>query len=68
MTTQKQTEANLQNATLSTGPITSCGKAIVATNAIKHGIFTKDLIISSAIGHECEEEVYPHAIKSKAYL
>jgi hypothetical protein len=43
MTTEKQIVANIQNAQYSTGPTTMNGKAIVATNAIKHGIFTKDL-------------------------
>lgn len=56
MTTEKQLVTNLQNAQLSTGPTTTCGKAIVATNAIKHGIFTKDLIISSEIGQENGDE------------
>jgi len=56
MTTQKQIEANSQNALLSTGPVTLSGKAIISTNAIKHGIFTKDLILTSEIGQENEEE------------
>lgn len=56
MTTQKQIEANCQNAQLSTGPMSVNGKTIVATNAIKHGIFTKDLILTSEIGKENEDE------------
>lgn len=56
MTTEKQLQANQQNAQLSTGPMTEKGKAIVSTNAIKHGIFTKDLILSSDIGQENETE------------
>ena len=44
--------ANRQNAQLSTGPTTAIGKAIVSANAIKHGIFTKDLILTSSIGQE----------------
>lgn len=56
MTTQKQIETNSQNAQLSTGPITVIGKAVVATNAIKHGIFTKDLILTSEIGQESLNE------------
>lgn len=56
MTTQKQIEANCQNAQLSTGPMTVTGKGIVSANAIKHGIFTKDLILTSAIGQENEGE------------
>src|ERR1700733_5402940 len=56
MTTEKQLLANVNNAQLSTGPTTVSGKAIVATNAIKHGIFTKDLILTSEIGQENENE------------
>lgn len=47
MSTEKQLTANQLNAQLSTGPSTMNGKAAVATNAIKHGIFTKDLILLS---------------------
>lgn len=56
MSTEKQVLANQQNAQLSTGPTTISGKAIIATNAIKHGIFTKDLIMTSALEQESEEE------------
>lgn len=52
MTTEKQLLANQQNAQLSTGPITISGKGAIATNAIKHGIFTKDLILSSELENE----------------
>lgn len=52
MSSEKKLLANLQNAQLSTGPTTASGKAIIATNAIKHGIFTKDLILSSDIENE----------------
>ncbi len=56
MTTEKQLIANQQNAQLSTGPTTNSGKMIVSSNAIKHGIFTKDLIVSSEIGEENQRE------------
>lgn len=56
MTTQKQIEANCLNAQLSTGPTTACGKATVSTNAVKHGIFTKDLILASDLEHESKDE------------
>lgn len=56
MTTEKQLIANQQNAQLSIGPTTNFGKAIVSSNAIKHGIFTKDLIVSSEIGKENQQE------------
>jgi hypothetical protein len=52
MATQKQITANQQNALFSTGAITVEGKAIIANNAVKHGIFTKDLIIADGDGKE----------------
>ena len=39
MTSPAKIEANRRNAQLSTGPRTRAGKAVVATNAIRHGIF-----------------------------
>jgi hypothetical protein len=39
MTTLAKIEANQRNATLSTGPRTAEGKAVVARNATRHGIF-----------------------------
>ncbi len=56
MITKKQTEANQQNALVSTGPVTADGKAIVSQNAVKHGIFARDLIISAGDGQESEQE------------
>ena len=56
MTTEKRIEANQTNALLSTGAVTLEGKAIVSRNAIKHGIFTKDLIIKSEVCQENEIE------------
>ena len=56
MSTEKQLIANQQNAKLSTGPSTMIGKAVVAANAIKHGIFTKDLILSSESERESIED------------
>jgi|GEM_PF-688556 len=56
MTTEKQLNANRLNALQSTGPKTDEGKAIVSSNAMRHGIFTKDLIISSHLGKEDETE------------
>jgi hypothetical protein len=47
MTTQAQILANRQNAQKSTGPRTAEGKATVAQNATKHGLFArKDVVIS----------------------
>jgi len=56
MTTQKQIEANRQNALVATGPRTLEGKAITAKNAIKHGIFARELVISDGDGKESREE------------
>src|SRR5262245_54799523 len=39
MTTLAKVQANRRNARLSTGPRTAAGKAVVAANAIRHGIF-----------------------------
>ena len=56
MTTNKQNEANKQNALVSTGPLTAEGKALVSQNAVKHGIFAKDLIITTGDGKEDAQE------------
>jgi len=56
MTTKKQKRSNQKNALLSTGPITEEGKIIVSKNAIKHGIFTNDLVIGKGDGKEKKEE------------
>jgi len=55
MTIEKQAEANRKNSLLSTGPITEKGKATVAQNALKHGIFSKYLIISKIDDEESQE-------------
>jgi hypothetical protein len=52
MSSLKQLLANQKNALLSTGPMTAKGKEIVSTNAIKHGIFTKDLFAAALIDQE----------------
>ena len=47
MATQAQILANRRNAAKSTGPRTAEGKATVAKNATKHGLFTRyDVVIS----------------------
>jgi len=46
MTTDKQIEANKENAQLSTGTKTEEGKAIVSKNAIKHGLLSETLVIT----------------------
>lgn len=56
MSTRKQIEANQRNALVSTGPVTVEGKALVSQNAVKHGIFAKDLIIPTGDGKEDAQE------------
>lgn len=56
MTTEKQIKANQHNALVSTGPVTDEGKTIVSQNAVKHGIFTRDLVIPNGDGKEDADE------------
>jgi len=58
MASEKQEQANARNAQLSTGPISTEGKAVVARNAVKHGIFAKDLVINAGDGREDELEYH----------
>ncbi|MHC4205048.1 MAG: hypothetical protein ACYSTT_10390, partial [Planctomycetota bacterium] len=44
MATQKQVNANRQNAQKSTGPKSDEGKAVVSQNAVKHGLFAQSVI------------------------
>jgi hypothetical protein len=44
MATEKQINANRQNAQKSTGPKSDEGKAAVSQNAVKHGIFSQSVI------------------------
>jgi hypothetical protein len=48
----RKIEANRQNALKSTGPRTKIGKRMVAKNALKHGFFSKWLLISHPDGKE----------------
>ena len=45
MTSVCQIESNRQNALLSTGPRTVEGKAIAAQNSLKHGLFSKQVLM-----------------------
>ena len=55
MTSQKQTEANRRNALKSTGPKTLEGKAIVSTNAVKHGLRAQHTVIDGESWTEFNE-------------
>src|SRR3954447_23020291 len=53
MTSQRQIEANRRNATSSTGPRTPRGKAVVALNAVQHGLLSRQAVIQG----ESEDEL-----------
>jgi hypothetical protein len=42
----KQLEANRRNAQKSTGPLTRSGRAVCRMNALKHGIFSKEVLVA----------------------
>lgn len=46
MTSEKQLEANRENALKSTGPTSTEGKLRASKNAMKHGILSKNLVVS----------------------
>jgi len=53
---EKQLAANRQNAQKSTGPKSEEGKRISSRNAIKHGLYSRDIIIDSPALKEDPEE------------
>jgi len=59
MSTQEQLNANRKNAEKSTGPKTADGKAISSQNAVKHGFFAKNDVIS---GEDPKVEISDAAI------
>ena len=56
MSTEAQINANRQNAQKSTGPKTAEGKAAVSQNAVKHGLFAAEAVIS--VENPAEYELY----------
>jgi hypothetical protein len=52
MSTEAQVLANRRNAQKSTGPISHEGKAIASQNALKHGLFARQAVISA----ECKTD------------
>ena len=53
---EKQLVANQKNAGVSTGPQTGAGKAVASGNAIRHGIFSSQLVLAD------EEPDHFHAL------
>jgi len=53
---KKQISANRKNAQKTTGPKTVEGKGIASINAIKHGLFARDIVIKSPHLNENQEE------------
>ncbi len=45
MTSQAQTAANRANAALSTGPTSDAGKAAASYNALRHGLYARDVVL-----------------------
>ena len=54
MTSERQAEANRQNAQKSTGPRTPAGKAVVALNGAKHGLLSRECLLKGEILGEVE--------------
>lgn len=54
MTSNKQIVSNQRNALKSTGPRTETGKALVAQNALKHGIFSRQIVLEEESEKEFE--------------
>ena len=55
-TSSRKVEANRRNALKSTGPRTKNGKRRVARNAVRHGFFSKWLLVQHQDGKESQSE------------
>src|SRR5438067_982984 len=67
-TSARKIEANRSNSLKSTGPRTAGGKRMVARNALKHGIFSKNLLINDPQGGEHARDYWQlHAAISAHY-
>jgi hypothetical protein len=55
MCSLKQLEANRRNAQRSTGPASPEGKATAAQNAVKHGLYTENLLLEGEDPQELEQ-------------
>src|SRR5215212_9626975 len=56
MTSDKQVQANRQNALKSTGPKTPEGKAAIRLNAVKHGLLSHEILLPGE-DHEALREL-----------
>jgi hypothetical protein len=61
---ERRLEANRRNAMRSTGPRTPEGKAVVALNAMKHGLLSREVLIKS----ESEADLIAFAKRMRAQL
>ena len=55
MTSEKKAEANRRNALKSTGPKTPEGKAAIRLNALKHGLLSREMLLSGEDGGALRE-------------
>jgi len=55
MTSQKRIKANRKNAQKSTGPRTPEGKAKVSQNAVKHGMFSRSIVLACESNDEFDQ-------------
>ena len=61
MASEAQIKANRENAQKSTGPRTEEGKAVVAQNAVKHGLWARQAVIKEEDPAEFELTSTPSA-------
>src|SRR3712207_4464181 len=61
---ERRLEANRRNAARSTGPRTPEGKAVVALNAMKHGLLSREVLTKG----ESEAELVAFARRMRAQL
>jgi hypothetical protein len=64
MTSERRLAANRRNAAKSTGPRTPAGKAVVALNAVKHGLLSREALIRG----ESEADLVAFAKRMRARL
>ena len=62
-TSEKQIKANQKNARKSSGPKTAEGKKFASKNAVKHGLYSDDIIIKSATFSE-DADQYEALVRS----